>query len=286
VRKALFTLALVALAQPCVVAAKAPVTQSTAPAHERFVVVDGGRNFRDVGGYRTRDGRTVRWGVLYRSGSMGRLTPTGQQTVVSLHPAGIIDLRSSTERASDNAWVAAMPGYWARSYEMSLGDMARAFGSPAGREPAAIHAMMNSAYRKLPTEQAASYRELFARLLAGKGPLIVNCTAGKDRTGVASALVLTALGVPYATVRRDFLLSNGAPGMNTLSTALAGPLATLPPESARLLAGVDGSYLDTAFAQIRADYGSVNGYLSRELGVGPTELAALRRNMLVRPGKR
>ncbi|MBW8786042.1 MAG: tyrosine-protein phosphatase, partial [Novosphingobium sp.] len=94
--------------------------------------------------------------------------------------------------------------------------------------------------------------------------------------GVGVALVLTALGVPYATVRDDFLLSNRAAAQN----ATSGPLASLPPESARLLAGVDGSYLDAAFDQIRRDYGSVDAYLRRELGVGPAQRAALRRRML------
>lgn len=282
-RKALYLVALATLCQPLAVTAKAPPAASA--SHERFVPVEGGRNFRDVGGYRTADGRTVRWGVLYRSGSMGNLTPAGKQTIAALHPTSIIDLRSSTERASDDGWIAAMPGYWTRPYEMSLGDLGRTIGSPGGREPAAIKSMMTFTYRNLPKEQAASYRELFVRLVAGKGAVIVNCSAGKDRTGIASALVLTALGVPYAAVRKDYLLSNGAPGMVTLSAALPGPLASLPPESAKLLLGVDGSYLDATFAGIRQNYGSVEAYLSRELGVGPKELAALRRNMLVRASR-
>lgn len=173
-----------------------------------------------------------------------------------------------------------MSGYWSKSYDMSRGDMGRTFAAPGALEPASIKAMMLGVYRRLPKEQADSYRELFVRLLAAKGPMIVNCTAGKDRTGVASALVLTALGVPYATVREDFLLSNGAPGMSTLGSSLPGPLASLPPESARLITGVDGSYLDTAFAQIRKDYGSVESYLARELGVGPMQISALRQTML------
>jgi protein-tyrosine phosphatase len=140
--------------------------------------------------------------------------------------------------------------------------------------------MMLNGYRLQPKEQAGSYRELFSRLLSNKGPLIVNCTAGKDRTGVASALVLTALGVPYETVREDYLLSNGAPGMAMLASSLPGPFASLPPETMRLLAGVDASYLDAAFDQIRKDYGSVDGYLKNELGMGPKQIKLLRGIML------
>ena len=79
---------------------------------------------------------------------------------------------------------------------------------PALRTPEAIQAMMLGAYRTMPRAQAPAYRELFARLSTGRGPVVLNCTAGKDRTGIGAALVLTALGVPYATVRQDFLLSN------------------------------------------------------------------------------
>lgn len=70
-RKFLLSLALVAFAQPVTLAAKAPQEQSAVAARERFILVEGGRNFRDIGGYRTRDGRTVAWGKLYRSGSLG-----------------------------------------------------------------------------------------------------------------------------------------------------------------------------------------------------------------------
>lgn len=286
-RKFLLSLALAVLVQPITLAAKAPQAHSTVAAHERFVLVEGGRNFRDIGGYRTRDGRMVAWGRLYRSGSLGNLTPAGEQVIASLHPVGIIDLRANNERARDRgAWLTSMPGYWAKSYDMSTGDMGRTFAAPGALEPAGIKAMMFAAYRRLPKEQADSYRELFARLITANGPLIVNCTAGKDRTGVAAALVLTALGVPYATVREDFLLSNGAPGMSTLGASLPGPLASLPPESARLIAGVDGSYLDIAFNQIRTDYGSVEAYLARELGMGPTQIKSLRQTMLLSVGKR
>jgi protein-tyrosine phosphatase len=163
---------------------------------------------------------------------------------------------------------------------MSLGNQARAMPDPATLTVDMVRAMMVHAYRTLPFEQAPSYRELFARLETGTGPLVLNCTAGKDRTGIGTALVLTALGVPYDTVKQDFLLSNGAPGMNTLQANLSGPMAKLPPEVAAPLIGVDGSYLDIAFAQIRQNYGSVDNYMQKELGVGPQQIARLKARML------
>jgi protein-tyrosine phosphatase len=97
---------------------------------------------------------------------------------------------------------------------------------------------------------------------------------------VGAALVLTALGVPYETVRADFVLSNDAPGLKSLTGQMPAAMHAIPPEVLRVLGGVDGSWLDAAFDQIARDYGSVEGFLDRELGVGPREIAALRKRML------
>lgn len=262
-----------------------------AAVDSRFVLLEGGRNFRDLGGYRTADGHAVKKGVMYRSGSLGSLTAKGQADLAQLHPGAIIDLRTTEERSHDGNDLKAAFGsaYWTRDYGMSLGDMSKAgarsmFSDPARLTAENMRGMMANAYRTMAKEQVPSYREMFARLVAGKGPLVVNCTAGKDRTGIASALVLTALGVPYETVRQDFLLSNGAPGMDTLQSALAGgaasPLAKLPADVVAPLIGVEGIYLDNAFDQLRKDYGSIDGFLDKELGVGPREIAVLRKRML------
>lgn len=280
-RFAIVSIAALALAGP-VQAQQAPVPEAQLAAPSRFVFLEGGRNFRDMGGYRTVDGKLVKSGVLYRSGSPGGLTPRGLADLQALHVAAIVDLRTTDERRHDSVDLPAAfgPRYWTRDYGMSVGDMRSVFsGGPLTAD--SIRAMMIGVYRRIPREQAPSYRELFARLAQGKGPTVVNCTAGKDRTGVAAALVLTALGVPYETVRRDFLLSNGAPGMETLQSGI-GPLAKLPPDVVAPLVGVEAGYLDTAFAAIRQDFGSVEGYLRDQLGVGPREIAALRRQMLDR----
>jgi len=262
-------------------AAKAPAPAArveSAPEHPRFIPMAGGRNFRDVGGYRTASGKTVRWGLLYRTGSMGTLAPEGKMMLAGLHPEAIVDLRTTQERSRDDGWIAKRPGYWTRDYAMSLGNHASPFGDPSKLTGENMRQMMLGGYRSFPIEQSAGYRELFARLLKAKGPVVVNCTAGKDRTGTATALVLTALGVPYETVRQDFLLSNGAPGMTSLQGAIGQ--MSLPADVAAPLIGVEPGYLDAAFDAIRLKYGSVDAYLAKELGVGAKERAALRRRML------
>jgi protein-tyrosine phosphatase len=273
------------LAQPVSLAAKqAPA--SVAPAHERMIPIAGGRNFRDVGGYRTVDGRTVRWSKLYRSGSLGSLKPEGMKRLQSLNVRAIIDLRMTAERQTDpsNALSMAGMGYWTRDYQLG-GDqaaLAQLFSDPSKLTADSVRAMMIHGYRTMPKELALQYRELFARLIApGKGAVVLNCTAGKDRTGIGAALVLTALGVPYETVREDFLLSNSGLDMNGVQDAISPMLAALPPEVIKPLLGVEEVYLDTTFAQLKTDYGSVEAYLEKELGVGPAEIKALKRRMLV-----
>lgn len=265
----------------------APVATLARTAHAessaRFIQLDGAQNFRDVGGYRTESGQTVRRGLLYRSGTLGQLTPAGQARFESLHPAAIIDLRTTAERGRDSntAWLRARPGYWAREYGMSQGDLGQALGDPSKLTAAGMRAMMAGGYRTMFKQQALAYRVLFGRLLSAKGPVVLNCTAGKDRTGIGTALVLTALGVPYENVREDFLLSNAGLDRGKLQGALSGPFASLPREVVAPLLGVEGEYLDAAFDQMRKDYGSVERYLAKELSVGPREIARLRRRMLV-----
>jgi protein-tyrosine phosphatase len=241
----------------------------------RFIPMEGGRNFRDLGGYRTADGRTVRWGRIYRSGSLGALTPAAAARLEALHPSAIIDLRSTEERASDTnrRLVSARIGYWARPYSLSQGDFAQVMKSGLTAERS--RQIMLSAYRALPREQAPSYRVLFSRLMTAKGPVVFNCSAGKDRTGLGAALVLRALGVRYAVAREDYLLSRDAPGMATMTLG-TGPIT---PALAPIMA-VEPGYLDAAFDQIDRDYGSLDAYLARALGVGPHEKQRLRARLL------
>jgi protein-tyrosine phosphatase len=283
--KLIFGAIVLALAFPCSLAAKEKDV-TAAVAEIRMIPMEGSRNFRDVGGYRTADGRTVRWNTLYRSGSLGNLQKDGMARLRAMDIRAIIDLRMTAERARDQSnWLSiAGLGYWTRDYQLG-GDeasLAQVFRDPSKLTADAVRAMMIQGYRTMPKELAPQYRALFARLIAPvKGAVVVNCTAGKDRTGIGTALVLTALGVPYETVREDYLLSNTGLNMDSVRGAISPQLASLPPEVIKPLVGVEGAYLDAAFAQLIAEYGSVAGYLFKELGVGPAQIAALKRRMLV-----
>jgi protein-tyrosine phosphatase len=281
-------LALLLLSPAMAVARDAPVATVAAadPATTvtREFALKGGDNFRDVGGYRTADGRKVMWGKLYRSASVGRYTAEDQALIRALSVGSIIDLRSTRERQTDKSpWMQdAGVGYWTRDYDLSGGNLGALFAKGAKIDAATMRGAMIEGYRGFPKEQAASYRMLFDRLLHSDKAVIVNCTAGKDRTGLATALVLSALGVPRDTIMRDYLLSNSALDMDALraDAGLKAAAAALPADVIQLLLDVEPAYLDAAFDQIDKDYGSVENYLKRELGVDRAAIQRLRQRML------
>lgn len=147
---------------------------------------------------------------------------------------------------------------------------------------AQARAVMADTYPQILVQFNSQYRRMFKELLAGNVPLAFNCSAGKDRTGVAAALILTALGVPRESVIQDYLLSNRYFDPGKASSAIKGsavPSAwkTMSPEVAQVLMGVDRSYIVRVFRAIDAHPGGQIRYLRDALGLGPAELGALRR---------
>lgn len=280
--------ALALLPQPGALArgAKArPVAAATQAAHSRVLPLEGGQNFRDLGGYRTRDGRMVRWGVLFRSGAMNQLTPADFAYLGRLGIRTVCDFRSTDERnAAPVKWPGSVtPQVFADDYKMDMsGWDFRAAGTWTGAQ---ARAAMAASYPQTLTHFNGQYRRMFRQLLAGQVPLAFNCSAGKDRTGVAAALILTALDVPRETVIADYLLSNRyfdpAKAMSADDPATA-VWKRLPPEVLQTMMGVDRSYIEAVFRVVDAHRGGATGYLRDELGLGRGELARLRQLYTVR----
>ena len=239
---------------------------------ERLVPLEGGLNFRDLGGYRTADGRRVRRGRLYRSGSLSGLTETDCAVVAGLGLRTVCDLRTTSEREREpNRWIETTAlTHWTRDYDMSFGELRRVMAERP--DAAQARQAMHSLYRELPFEQAPAYRELFHRIAAGEAPMVFHCSAGKDRAGTAAALILSALRVPHETVLADYLLSDqfARPRleMRQREALNDNPAASLSPEALRVVLGAEASFLEAAFSAIAARHGSLEAYLQDELGVG------------------
>lgn len=299
-RKALLILPLAALALlPACKEAAAPAAEATAAASpvaanaaalkdpRRVLPLEGGVNFRDLGGYRTADGRVTKWEVLYRAGSPAGLTAKDQAELARRGIRTVCDLRASEERkAEPNPYVAANAEvtYWTRDYAAEAGDLMQVLGAPDA-SAAKSRAAMIGLYRALPEAHAESFRQMFAFLAAGKVPLAFNCSAGKDRTGTAAALVLTLLGVPRETVVADYALSDDLVDyMAKLDEdgAREGPyaaLARLPREVVAPLLASDPAYIEAALDAMAAKHGSVELFIERELGVTPAMKQAIVENL-------
>jgi protein-tyrosine phosphatase len=253
--------------------------------YRRLLPLEGGSNFRDMGGYRTTDGRSVRRGLLFRSAVMTSLTGADQDYLSQLGIESVMDLRSREElELFPNHWVAAA-GIDYYKHDYSINDLL------AGRVAEDVQTGDTaSLYRGMPYLLKPQLTQYFSLLVAGKAPLVVNCSAGQDRTGIASALLLSALGVPREVVIEDYLLSTDfrRPVVERGSVDLLAHVDTnafaalmtrysqAEATHARPLQTADGApYIQFAFAQIEQDYGSIEKFLEMELGVDARDLAKL-----------
>jgi len=266
-------------------AARKPV--STAPVaakmpHPRLLPLQGGRNFRDLGGYRTKDGRHVKWGLLFRSGAMSGLTPADFSYLNKLGIRSVCDFRDTHERTVEPVnWPAGeAPTIFADDYDMnSNGMMAKM--NLRSLTPDSARKMMSATYPQLLTTFNGQYRRMFRQLLAGKAPLAFNCSAGKDRTGVAAALLLTALGVPRETVIQDYLLTNRYLNAESLKGSKAtGDWAKLPAPVMQAFMAADRSYIEAALQVVDRNVGGDEGYFRNKLQLSRADLVQLRRMYL------
>lgn len=249
-------------------------------ALERLVPLERGSNFRDIGGYPAAGGKHVRLGLIYRSGGQPMLTAADVARVRALGIAQLVDLRSSEERVIAPTKLEGIP-YAAVGYSMS--DL---MTRPGG-------AMTNGAdvYRNFPTLLAPQLKIIFTTLLERRQPLVYNCSAGQDRTGFATAILLTALGVPYDSVVEDYHLSTTYRRpefeLPVIDPALhpGNPVAQLFAQyqqapgwkTPQPLKDAEGRpFLRGAFDEINEKWGSVDAYLAKEIGVGPGDLVKLR----------
>ncbi|UDF05662.1 tyrosine-protein phosphatase [Asticcacaulis sp. AND118] len=279
-----------ALAALLSAASMAPTTWAqTVPAAEapsRLIAIEGSNNFRDLGGYKTADGRELKWGVLYRSAAMHRITPKGFEQLRARGIKTNIDFRATQERrAAPAVWPADMKvAVYTQDYDLDMTPFMAFFqkGNVTAEE---TRHMMAGFYRQAPFSFADQYKRMLRLIIDGETPMVYNCSAGKDRTGVATALILTLVGVPRATVTEDYLLSNryytpDVPKAGEQEDPQTAAFRRLPPDVLQALMGVDASYLDAAFAAIETREGGWDRYVREDLGLTAGDVEALKARLL------
>lgn len=260
----------------------------------RRVPLEGASNFRDLGGYRTKDGRFVKWGMLYRSDHLVGLTASDYRYLDQLGIRMVCDLRTPSERAkSPTRWQGNEPEIMsvsvltdeelkAATTQLSQEEFQRRLAdAAAGVRPPSF------SYDRFVLKYADSYSRIFDRLIRGAIPALTHCSAGRDRTGVYSAMILTALGVPWSIVKEDYLLTNKYWLTDSMieerrrATQIQYSLPTLPDAAAvRALYTLDGSMLEGTFATIRREHGSFDAFRRAVLNVSDAELETLRARFL------
>ena len=240
----------------------------------RHLNLAGASNFRDLGGYPAKDGRRVRWRQIFRSNHLGHLT---EADIAALRPLGLksaFDFRGTEER---NLAMCGLTEIAVHSLpiEPTVVAALRARLAERGAVSAtdALEVMRDS-YRNYVRYSTPSFRTLFSHLIEDNAPLVIHCTAGKDRTGFACALILHTLGVPDDLIAEDYLLTNRFYRRDPSASS------DLPDEVRQVLASVEASFLAAAFDSISADYGDLETYISDGLGIRAGERARLQQRYL------
>jgi protein-tyrosine phosphatase len=240
---------------------------------DRIIELEGAVNFRDLGGYETVDGQRTRWRVVFRADGLGELTEADLDILRQLRIRTVIDLRTGHELEQSRFDVEAHP------VEFHHFPFIQSLINPEDFEQAP--GFLGTQYRRMLEEAAPQIAGALSALAAPQArPAVFHCTAGKDRTGLLSAIVLSLLGVPEDTVVADYALSGAA------MTRLRAKLLIKFPDG-QLLVDADTDALFSAdpanmvalFAHLKERYGTMAEYVSA-IGVSDDVVDSLRRAML------
>lgn len=246
-----------------------------ADSTKRLVHLKGALNFRDIGGYRTADGKTVRWNKVFRSASINKLSDGDMDTLKAKHIYTVVDLRGKKESA-------AAPDRLLEGTDYTL--------SPAGSDSLPSNQQMialiksgnflEDFYSKDGIQYFGErYRPVFQKLLGlnEDGALLYHCTGGRDRTGMATALFLHILGVPQEIIEQDFTASNVY--LEPMMGSTYGPISKatgMTDREIRRKMELRPELIQIFFRTITEKYGSIENFMEKEMGIGKKEIKALK----------
>ncbi|MFT3827460.1 MAG: tyrosine-protein phosphatase [Chitinophagaceae bacterium] len=249
-----------------------------ADSSKRVVKMEGTVNFRDIGGYATKDGHSVKWGKIYRSADISKLTARDIQVMEGKNIHTVIDFRGVKE-------AEAAPDKLPAQTEYTL--------CPAGSDSLPDAKQMiaylkdGSFLQKFYSSTqyfGPRYKPFFQKLLIlpDNQSLIYHCTGGRDRTGMATALLLYILGVPQSTIEADFVASNVylEPMNNRMFQGLAQS-SGMDLNTIKSAFELKPELIQTMFSSITAKYGSVESFFQTELGIGQAEIQTLKKKFLL-----
>ncbi|WP_159978276.1 MULTISPECIES: tyrosine-protein phosphatase [unclassified Novosphingobium] len=251
----------------------------------RVIALEGVHNFRDAGGYGVGGGGRIKRGQVWRSGQHHGATDADLERIAAVELDSVFDLRTSKERGTHpcrRPQVFAAKVFFSSDPELRHAPHIAAAQTTRQRTAAGTRESLMRNYGKIcfRPELQAMIRSWFDRLAERPGPSLVNCMAGKDRTGIAVAMLHAGLGVHRDDIMADYLLTNTAgdveariaSGMETIR-AITGQIDE---DVLRVLMGVEAEYLDNAWTAVEERHGSVNAYLEDALGLDGAKRERLR----------
>ena len=244
------------------------------PQASKTIALQGASNFRDVGGYLTTSGQRVRRGQVFRSDHLAGLSDADVARLRALGVRHSLDFRGVAEFTTTPYDI---PGVQRVALTIEPTVIARMQALVAqGIVPTTEETveLMRETYRDFVNRNAGTYGRFLKHLLEQPTPQVFHCTAGKDRTGFAAALLLSALGVDQATIEHDYLLTNQ---LYRRDPQLEGKGH---PHVMQVLWQVQPAFLHAAFEAVDAQHGGMQNYLHGAIGLSPQEVTELRRMLL------
>lgn len=261
---------------------------------KRHIPLEGQSNFRDIGGYKTTDGRTVKWGQVYRTGELPRLTDEDIAVLKNLDLQMVHNFLLEEEiaqRGQDR--LPSSTQLVENPIKTSADDLVLAVleARKTGDFSVVPPDLNKEVHRVLAREGREEYAAMMRALSDPENrPFAFHCSHGVHRTGTATAILLSALGVPWETVREDYLLSNtyreeeNDKRIEQLTAEAAKTLGVPPGEvdTTNMVAFyiLQGDYIDGTLEVILQEYGSMENYLQQGLGLSSEELDVLRQQLL------
>ena len=271
---------------PVVVPADLPPDQR---ADHRVLQFEGVVNFRDLGGYKTADNRRVKWGKLYRSGTFAHTSRADLRAIEKLQLVTLIDFRSSAEKKEEPNVLPSPLAFRVVEIptlddgnEAMVGEIMQRIesGNFDGFDP---NQLMLDANRQFAGQFTPKFKEFIHTVVDAKGsPIVWHCSAGKDRTGFAAAILLRVLGVPKSTVMADYMLSQkyalaGRTNKIRLLRLFKGDEAA---DKLTVIMGVKEAWLNAAFEEIDRRWGDFDNYVKKGLQLSDEDISALQTTLL------
>lgn len=249
----------------------------------RKIVLDGTSNTRELGGYKTEDGRSLKWGVLYRSDKLSELTDADQEYLLQLGIKRVIDFRSSEEKQNEPDQLPSTLKYIEMPIEADGAIRPKVEAILKGDLKEDVGAILVETNKEFISDFSGVYKGFIESLIENQEPTLFHCTAGKDRAGFAAALVLLAVGVPEKIVIEDYMKTNKYTEetiQDYINKINLYSLGSVDAEILRPLLGVEERFIRAALDEIKQKYGNVENFIRDELKIRDESIIELKNFLL------